>query len=327
MGLSRPAVESTLFRARRRLNEEYDDLVSGRRCTRVQAIIAAAAEGMLGLRDRRCMMRHLSYCQACRSEARLLGVRPAAPRRRVAERLKALLPFPALPAFLRRGEDASGVGLDGRRGRSSGLAAQWTASVGPTLEPLTASWAKAAAAATTIAVAGVGAGIASNPRPALAAFPWSVPPIANVHKAPGASDDHLRAVRRVFAHTPAAGAFSHSAAPARAAGRRSGAERGTGGRGGWADPGRAIVLELPRVDLSGTVSVPAVPARSIPHVRVQPTTSPSHGPKASVEVKVPATPAPTHTSPPAVAAAPRVAVDASTDAPPHAEVHTPQPPQ
>src|ERR1700754_973133 len=32
MGMSRPAVESTLFRARRRLTEEYDDIVSGARC-------------------------------------------------------------------------------------------------------------------------------------------------------------------------------------------------------------------------------------------------------------------------------------------------------
>ena len=31
LGMSRPAVESTLFRARRRLTEEYDDLVSGAR--------------------------------------------------------------------------------------------------------------------------------------------------------------------------------------------------------------------------------------------------------------------------------------------------------
>ena len=37
MGMSRPVVESTLFRARRRLTEEYDELVSGRRCERVMA--------------------------------------------------------------------------------------------------------------------------------------------------------------------------------------------------------------------------------------------------------------------------------------------------
>src|SRR3954462_1410525 len=43
LGMSRPSVESTLFRARRRLTEEYDELVSGARCQRIQAIIAEAA--------------------------------------------------------------------------------------------------------------------------------------------------------------------------------------------------------------------------------------------------------------------------------------------
>src|SRR5205814_8963649 len=66
MGMSRPAVESTLFRARRRLTEEYDELVSGRRCQRVQGIIATAAEGMLGARDERRLARHLPYRQGCR---------------------------------------------------------------------------------------------------------------------------------------------------------------------------------------------------------------------------------------------------------------------
>src|ERR671921_130861 len=42
MGISRPAVESTLFRARRRLTEEYDDIVSGARCLRITEIIGAA---------------------------------------------------------------------------------------------------------------------------------------------------------------------------------------------------------------------------------------------------------------------------------------------
>src|SRR3954464_3379112 len=43
-GLSRPGVESTLFRARRRLNEEYDELVSGQRCVRIRTIIASAGQ-------------------------------------------------------------------------------------------------------------------------------------------------------------------------------------------------------------------------------------------------------------------------------------------
>ncbi|MDP1846743.1 MAG: sigma-70 family RNA polymerase sigma factor, partial [Solirubrobacteraceae bacterium] len=39
LGMTRPAVESTLFRARKRLGEEYDELVSGKRCLRVQGIV------------------------------------------------------------------------------------------------------------------------------------------------------------------------------------------------------------------------------------------------------------------------------------------------
>src|ERR687890_1865071 len=50
MGMSRPAVESTLFRARRRLSEEYDELVSGARCMRIQSLIATAADSALGVR-------------------------------------------------------------------------------------------------------------------------------------------------------------------------------------------------------------------------------------------------------------------------------------
>src|SRR5213078_4843006 len=45
LGMSRPSVESTLFRARKRLTEEYDELVSGERCLRIQGIIATAGRG------------------------------------------------------------------------------------------------------------------------------------------------------------------------------------------------------------------------------------------------------------------------------------------
>src|SRR3954465_7449154 len=55
LGMSRPSVESTLFRARRRLTEEYSELVSGARCQRIQSIIITAADGALGARDQRSM--------------------------------------------------------------------------------------------------------------------------------------------------------------------------------------------------------------------------------------------------------------------------------
>jgi RNA polymerase sigma factor (sigma-70 family) len=74
LGMTRPVVESTLFRARRRLAEEYEELISGRRCERTRALIDDWRERplrRLGVRERRSLMRHLSHCQPCRRHARL----------------------------------------------------------------------------------------------------------------------------------------------------------------------------------------------------------------------------------------------------------------
>jgi RNA polymerase sigma factor (sigma-70 family) len=99
LGMTRPSVESTLFRARRRLTEEYDDLVSGRRCLRIQGIIATAARGRLGARDTRRLARHVAHCQPCRREALGAGLDAAlltTPSRSAAAKVAALLPFPGL---------------------------------------------------------------------------------------------------------------------------------------------------------------------------------------------------------------------------------------
>lgn len=69
LGLSQGAVESALFRARRRLGEEYEDIVSGERCRRVQALVTAAGPVEPGVRDRRRVAAHLAHCQACRRHA------------------------------------------------------------------------------------------------------------------------------------------------------------------------------------------------------------------------------------------------------------------
>ncbi len=74
MGMSRPMVESTLFRARRRLTEEYDELASGRRCIEVQAAVdGQETRGLatLGVRERRRIARHLHHCHDCLRYARL----------------------------------------------------------------------------------------------------------------------------------------------------------------------------------------------------------------------------------------------------------------
>src|SRR3954453_16395568 len=61
MGLSRPGVESTLFRARRRLNEEYAELISGRPGRRTQPTTAPAGQGEPGARDSRRLARHVAH--------------------------------------------------------------------------------------------------------------------------------------------------------------------------------------------------------------------------------------------------------------------------
>lgn len=227
LGLSRPAVESTLFRARKRLTEEYEEIVSGARCQRVQRIVDASGGSAVGMRDQRRMARHLAHCQPCRRYAGRAGVelgsvsRPAA----AAARIAALLP---LPAFLRRrgGDDASSLLGHG------GSAGQWSANVAAVVDPgLAASWAKAVATAATVAVAGMGAGAVLSDRAPLGSTGSTgsaVPPFAQTpalglfaggHE--GAAAERARAVER--------GASRARRAPAGSASQAS-AGRPAGGR-------------------------------------------------------------------------------------------------
>jgi len=218
MGMTRTSVESTLFRARRRLSEEYDELASGERCLRVQALIGSAADGLLGARDSRRLARHFAHCQPCRREAYAAGVDAAvlSPRScRAAARIAALFPFPALLRGRRPGGSEAGYGGD----RAPVLAAHWSA-LAPVSEPLAAGWGKAAVAAATLVLAGLGAGVGSQiaPRPA----PVSPPAVSAATKvaAPARSDR---------------GSLRHGAVarpvPTRAAHARAGAGRAAGSRG------------------------------------------------------------------------------------------------
>jgi RNA polymerase sigma factor (sigma-70 family) len=137
LGLSRPSVESTLFRARRRLTEEYEELISGERCRRVTAMLAAGVES-LGTRDERRLAKHVAHCQPCRRQAYAAGVDAATLTRyrrvrETARRAAAILP---IPAFLRLRPDAA------------------------TLAEPAAGWTKAVVAAAVL-VAG-GAGVAAH---------------------------------------------------------------------------------------------------------------------------------------------------------------------
>jgi RNA polymerase sigma factor (sigma-70 family) len=229
LGLSRAAVESTLFRARRRLGEEYEELVSGARCVLVRGIVDAPAGHAVGLRDRRRMARHISHCQPCRRYAHAAGVDLGAARLRmpVAARIAAVLPLPALAR--RR------VEVDEPRqllAHHSVPSLTWTTKAVAMLDPATVSgWSKAIATAATVAVAGVGAGAAVGHHQTFTRIAPAAPAMVGATHHPEALSERAalsqaRSAARAAAHrrnldpataaagTPGAGGADHAAAPA-----------------------------------------------------------------------------------------------------------------
>jgi RNA polymerase sigma factor (sigma-70 family) len=155
LGMSRASVESTLFRARKRLESEYNDLVSGERCRQVQANLGALQGGRPRLRDRRQLSRHLAWCQACRHEARLAGVE-VGERVPLRKKVGALLP---VPAFIRE------------RLMRAIAPGPWAGGGDPVLE-----WGRAAVAAAAVAIAGIGAGSVIGGGPVVNAHGYSPVP-------------------------------------------------------------------------------------------------------------------------------------------------------
>ena len=137
MNLTAPAVESTLFRARRRLEREYSELDTGRRCVAMRSVIARLAEGIEAPRDRRKLERHALRCTRCRRRARELGIEPMRQAGGFVSRAAAFLPLPAL--LRRRLDDNS-----------------WTAAAGSAVEGTGTLAAKAGAVLAAAALAGGG---------------------------------------------------------------------------------------------------------------------------------------------------------------------------
>jgi hypothetical protein len=210
MGMSRPVVESTLFRARRRLSEEYDELVSGRRCEQVQAVIAAEGERplrKLGIRDRRQLARHLAHCQPCRRHARMAGVDDSfftTPG--LAAKIAALLPFPWLRWRRPRG------GGDEAAAASSSHAVAALQSL-PVVARLADSSSpafgigRAGAAAAALLVAGAGGGLVAGLGAHGATSPHRVPlrsaPVSHVAATPPARTIHVTGASAAIGATPA----------------------------------------------------------------------------------------------------------------------------
>ena len=87
LDITRPAVESALFRARRRLESEYAQLSEGRRCAGMRTTIARLAEGVGTSSDEGRLARHARRCSLCRRRARELGVEPLSTLARVRSNL------------------------------------------------------------------------------------------------------------------------------------------------------------------------------------------------------------------------------------------------
>jgi RNA polymerase sigma factor (sigma-70 family) len=162
MRLSRHAVESILFRARRGLKGEYSEIQTGRRCRRMQLLMGEIAEGMGDLRQRRKLIRHMRDCSPCRREAARLGLAglavPSDERRgleRAFSRVAAFLPLPAF--FGRRASEAEQFsGASSFAAQAQGAAIQLTA-MGS--DHVVSAIHKAAAVMAAVAVVG-GSGVA-----------------------------------------------------------------------------------------------------------------------------------------------------------------------
>lgn len=164
MRLSRHAVESVLFRARRGLKGEYSDIQTGRRCRRMQLLMAEIVEGLGDLRERRKLIRHMRDCSPCRREAAKLGLAglaaPSDERRGLERAFSRVASFLPLPAFFGRrateAEQFSGAGASSFAAQAQGAALQFTA-MGS--DHVVSAIHKAAAVMAAVAVVG-GSGVA-----------------------------------------------------------------------------------------------------------------------------------------------------------------------
>ena len=120
LDLTRPAVESALFRARRRLESEYTELAEGRRCEAMRATMARMAAGTQRGSEEHRLARHARRCHDCRRRARELGIEPLTTLGTLRRKAAALLPIPWL--FRRSGDGGGIAGLWSTGANSAPLA-------------------------------------------------------------------------------------------------------------------------------------------------------------------------------------------------------------
>ena len=274
LDMRRPSVESTLHRARRRLAQEYAELISGERCRRVQAVVAGTAAPSPGARDQRRMAAHLSHCQPCRRAAHAAGFEAGVHRRKSARaRIAAPLPW---PAFLRRrvdhGDDVGAVASTHAPALS-----QWSSHAAVAMDPALVNAVKAGAAAATLALIGIGS--ATGPQgpvpqktdraePAISAgrtAPLRAAPASSRGRAPTPAVVKKVTVPAAKTAAPAAGPGGAvtGATPTGATALAPSSADDPSAAGGTGPPAPPSTPSLPSA-LVAPVKIPGLPARGVP---------------------------------------------------------------
>ena len=93
LDLTRPAVESAIFRARRRLESEFEEIADGRRCKAMRATLARMVQETHSASEEHRLARHVKRCHSCRHRARVLGIQPRSTLADLGQKAAALLPL------------------------------------------------------------------------------------------------------------------------------------------------------------------------------------------------------------------------------------------
>jgi RNA polymerase sigma factor (sigma-70 family) len=144
LGVSQSALETLLFRARRSLAEELENLVT---CDRAELALSQRTDGRLGRKERKRLVAHLEECPSC---ARIAAL---SMKRNRAFRTLALLPLPlSLTLFKGAPSASAAIGLPALGGSAAGGGA---AAVGTGLAAKLAIGAAAVAVASGAGYEGV----------------------------------------------------------------------------------------------------------------------------------------------------------------------------
>ncbi len=268
LGMTRPVVESTLFRARRRLSKEYDELVSGRRCEHVQMVIDTTEHRellKLGIRERRQVARHLSHCQPCRRHARMAGVDDSffqTPG--LIGKIAALLPIPWLRGRRAGADQGSALASSSH----SSFALQSLQTVARLVDPgQSLGFGRLAAAAAAIALAGMGGGVVAVTGFGAGQSSAGTPLTHPAHRLSTPGTAHIAAASRRSASFSARSSSAHgrqtSARRVPSSGSRSSAATGVANRGG---PTGSSSGPQAGQAVSGTPAAGAAPAAGSPSV-------------------------------------------------------------